>query len=481
MSGNDGKTSRKLELWEALALSLGLMGPTLAMGGNGQGLIDSVGKAIPLVFVFGLVGVALIAYGFIRLTRYYNHAGSAYALVGATVGPRAGFFSGFALLGTYVFFSICTLAALGAFANALLAALQHGADKPYQLPWIVPALAGALLSVYFSTRDTRTISKVLLLVEGIGIVFMIILTATIFAKGGAPTTHVDFSSFSLDGVGFQAVAAAVVAAFLSWAGFEGCATLGEETDDPKRNIPLALLGSVVLTGALFVIVMFAQTIGFGTDAAGLAAFKGSGNTLGTLAETYLGRPVALILIFSAVLAAFGSHLSSVATASRLLFALSRDGFGPRILGALDSRHGQPRNAVWVVLAVTAIVDLIAYLTGRPNIGTGDLAIDAYFHFAIIGSVCLMVVYLMVEVGVTRLILSGQVAIPKWELIIPLLGMAVIVTALYFNLVGPFDPFAAPVLALGWCVLGLLVTLCAPSMVRSIGNRLAGELGAPSKS
>jgi amino acid transporter len=106
---------RKLRLWEALALSLGLMGPTLAMAGNGQGIIGTVGKAVPLVFLLGFIGVALVAYGFIRLTQRYNHAGSAYALVGATLGPRAGFVAGFALFGTYLFFTICTAAVFGAF------------------------------------------------------------------------------------------------------------------------------------------------------------------------------------------------------------------------------------------------------------------------------------------------------------------------------------------------------------------------------
>ena len=50
----------------------------------------------------------------------------------------------------------------------------------------------------------------------------------------------------------------VVAAFLSWAGFEACASMGEETDDPGRNIPRALAGTLILTGVLFVVVMFAQ-------------------------------------------------------------------------------------------------------------------------------------------------------------------------------------------------------------------------------
>src|SRR5215217_312810 len=82
---------RKLRLWEALALSLGLMGPTLAMAGNGQGIIGTVGKAVPLVFLLGFIGVALVA--------------------------------GFALFGTYLFFAICTAAVFGAFLNALLSSL----------------------------------------------------------------------------------------------------------------------------------------------------------------------------------------------------------------------------------------------------------------------------------------------------------------------------------------------------------------------
>ena len=83
-------------------MSVALVGPTLAMSGNGQGLIATVGKAIPLVFLIGLVGVSLVGYSFVRLTRHLNHAGSAYGLVGGTIGPRAGFFSGFAMLGAYV-------------------------------------------------------------------------------------------------------------------------------------------------------------------------------------------------------------------------------------------------------------------------------------------------------------------------------------------------------------------------------------------
>ena len=80
--------SRRLPLWATVALSLATVGPTLAMAGNGQGLIGTVGSAIPLVFILGLIGVSLVGYGFVRLTRHMNHAGSAYAHCAPCRPPR---------------------------------------------------------------------------------------------------------------------------------------------------------------------------------------------------------------------------------------------------------------------------------------------------------------------------------------------------------------------------------------------------------
>src|ERR1700754_1252881 len=210
-------THRRLPFWVALAMSVALVGPTLAMSGNGQGLIATVGKALPLVFVIGLVGVSLVGYSFVRLTRHLNHAGSAYGLVGGTIGPRAGFFSGFAMLGAYWAFSIGTLALTAAFTNAFIAALQPDSENPSQAPWVVIVVIAAVVSILLSGRDIRLLAKILLAIEGIGILAMVILVIVIFAKGGAPSTGIDFSVFSFSGgVEPSAVLAGVVAAFLSW-------------------------------------------------------------------------------------------------------------------------------------------------------------------------------------------------------------------------------------------------------------------------
>ena len=95
---------RELRYWEAIALSIGIMAPTAAMALNGVAPAGLIGRAVPLAFIFATIGVLLVAYAFIRLSRYFSHAGSAFAFAGVTLGPRAGFFAGWALLGTYIAF-----------------------------------------------------------------------------------------------------------------------------------------------------------------------------------------------------------------------------------------------------------------------------------------------------------------------------------------------------------------------------------------
>jgi amino acid transporter len=479
--GADRLPHRRLPFWVALALSVALVGPTLAMSGNGQGLIGTVGKAIPLVFLIGLVGVSLVGYSFVRLTRHLNHAGSAYGLVGGTIGPRTGFFSGFAMLGAYWGFAIGTLALTAAFVNAFIAELQSGNDDPYQLPWLIVVVVGAAISFLLSGRDIRLLAKILLAIEGIGILSMIVLVVVIFAKGGAPTTGVDFSAFSFDGVSASAVLSAVVAAFLSWAGFEACASMGEETDDPGRNIPRALAGTLILTGVLFVVVMFAEVVGFGTDQAGLDAFQNSGNTLGDLGSSYVGQWFSLLIIFTAIVSAFGCHLACAATSGRMLYAFGRDGFGPKALANIHEGTGGPRRATWLVVGVALVVVLICGAAGWPDMGTGNDAINTYFLFAVAGSVCLMVCYLLVEVAAVWF-----VGAPKFAdvhggkgkilgLVLPTLGAVVIAVVLWFNVKGAQTWLDAPLLGLYWCAVGLVIAIAASGIARRVGESLAAEL------
>src|SRR5919204_3026639 len=100
-----GGLRRELRFWEAIALSIAIMAPTAAMALNGVAIAGLIGPGVPLAFLFALVGVLFVSYAFVQLTREVQHAGSVYAFVGFTLGPRAGVLAGWALLGTYLAFT----------------------------------------------------------------------------------------------------------------------------------------------------------------------------------------------------------------------------------------------------------------------------------------------------------------------------------------------------------------------------------------
>ena len=114
------KLHRNLSVWEAIGISLALMAPSMAANINPQGTATTVGRAVPIAFALAFVGVLLVAYTFVRLTQRFHHSGSVYGFVGATLGPRAGVISGWALTGTYTFYAVVTSMAGGRFASNFL-------------------------------------------------------------------------------------------------------------------------------------------------------------------------------------------------------------------------------------------------------------------------------------------------------------------------------------------------------------------------
>jgi amino acid transporter len=154
---------RELRFWEAVALSIGIMAPGAAMALNGTLPASLVGRAVPLAFVVAAIGILFVSYAFIRLTGYFNHAGSVYALSGVTLGPRAGFFSGWALLGTYLAFTAASTAEVGLFGQAFF----NGTGIWPNAEWLVISLVAAAFIWFVAYGDVRVATRALLSMEGL--------------------------------------------------------------------------------------------------------------------------------------------------------------------------------------------------------------------------------------------------------------------------------------------------------------------------
>lgn len=444
------------------------MAPTLAMSVTGVQAAGLIGRAAPLAYAMAAVGVSFVAYGFIRLASHFSHAGSVYAFTGLSLGPRAGFFSGWALLGTYIVFPSVSIMGIAIFSTAFLKSSGIASNPP----WWPLALAGWALVALLASRGARTTTRSLLAVEIVAVLLILALVTVIFVKlatGDAPR-HLGYTGSFLhipSGVSLSTIVFAASAGFLSFAGFEAAGSFGEESRRPTHAIPRSIIGAIAFGGVFYVVCMIAQTLGFGTDAAGVHAFSHSGAPLGDLARSYVGSAMADILDLVAVMSAVGAGLGCASVGARMLFALGRDGLLRNELSAVSESTGTPSLA----LALEMTIQLVA-IVGFAIAGTP--AIDVFFYLATMGILSLLVMYVVTNIGALKyLFLSGPLRAPIWELVFPVGGIAFAVYTLYKNLwpvpAYPFNIF--PYIVAGWLGIGAAVTLLVPGFAGRVTEQL----------
>ncbi|HEY2603130.1 MAG TPA: APC family permease [Thermoleophilaceae bacterium] len=466
-----GGLRRELNFWEAIALSIAIMAPTAAMALNGVGISGLIGRAVPLAFIFATVGVIFVSYAFVQLSRHFSSAGSVYAFSGVTLGPQAGFFAGWALFGTYLAFTAASTAEAGLFGVDFFkgSGIWDGAE------WVVIALVAGALIAFFAYNDVRKVTRALLTIEGISVTLIVILVIVIFAKllfGSAPQNQ----GFTADifklpsGTSFDTVATAAVFGFLSFAGFEGAAALGEETNNPKRNISRAIMFAVLVSGAFYIVVIISQTLGYGTDAAGVKAFSSSAGPFSDLSKEYVGGLLRDLINLGATVSAFASGLGTALAGSRILFALSRDGFETSPLGKASKRTGAPAGALAVVMTVALTAMVIQRIIGTS-------AVNAFFYPGTIGVLSLLVAYMVTNLGAVKFLWVDGRRAPLWQIVIPLIGMTFLGYTIYKQVSGQVFPYTRfPIVVGAWLVVGLIVVLFAPGLARRLGEGLSRREG-----
>jgi len=450
------KLRPQLGVIEAMALSVGIMAPTAAMALNGSLAASITGTAVALAFLGAVITIGLTSFSFIEFSRQFAHAGSVYVFNGISFGPRMGFLSAWSLLLTYAAFTVASTAEVGLFFQTFLGIIG------VTLHWIFPALVAAALIWFLAHREVRLSTRMTLVVEGLSVLLILILAVVILGRGGAH--GLSLTPFAIPKAGLSAVGLASVFAFLSFAGFEGAATLGEETGNPKRAIPRALIIAVVFTGSFYVLISYTQAVGFGLDDKGVGAFAGSTSPLVDLAKTYLGTTMAVAISLGATISAFASALGTGLAASRLLFALGRDGFGPSALGRVHPRYASPFVAVAVVMSIAIVFDLILVEQTGANV---------FAYAGTVGVLSLLLVYLATQAGAIKLFWS----LGRWrgpQLLIPVIAMVAIGYTLWSNLspvpAAPLNYFPYGVAA--WILVGIVIVIVSPQLVTRIGKALS---------
>ena len=466
---------KNLNIWEAIGISVALMAPSMAANINPQGTATTVGRAVPVAFALATIGVLLVAYGFVRLSQNFHHAGSVYGFVGATTGPRSGVVAGWGLIGTYIFYGCVTSMAAGIFGAKFLDEIGLWKNQSPSAGFLVGAIA-LVLAYFLAIVPARNGTRLLLIVEAITVVLILITAFIVLGKligGTAPNgLGVDMSVFSIpSGTGGSTVFLGVVFGFLSFAGFEAAATLGEEARNPRKDIPRAILGTAIFGGVYFVFVTAVEMMGFGTSEAGVKSFIASGSLMGDLGTQYVGSWIGTIITLGAAVSAFGCCLACIVGSSRMLFAMGRDSGNLR-LAAISSKNGTPTMATRMVSGAAAIIIALWAIIGNAK------PFDIFVGSGVIGTLILVAVYVFATIGAIKfLFLSGTKRAATWEIIIPIVGLVVLIYTLYRNVI-PFPTSGAsrmyPIVSALWLAVGVITVFARPAFTKKLGTRLLAD-------
>ncbi|HEX4110619.1 MAG TPA: APC family permease, partial [Solirubrobacteraceae bacterium] len=249
--------------------------------------------------------------------------------------------------------------------------------------------------------------------------------------------------------------------FGGFSGFEGAATLGEESRRSTWTIPAAVVGSLLLSAGVYIVFTWIVDNAYATPAA-LAADPAP---LVHLADGYVGSAMGKLVNFAGVISAFGAQLACVNAASRLLFSLGRElgGGAParNLLVRTDPKRGSPIGA----LAIIGAISLIALL----SFSFEPTAIRVLTLIVTVGSYLIIIAYLLTVIAAAGWVWRhGRRPIP---LIVLTLGVVVLGYLLYKT----FYPFPAyPFNWEVWIAAGLSLLGVAFAFVPAVHRRLAGS-------
>jgi amino acid transporter len=464
-----------LRLWDAIAISVSVIAPGMAMLLNVSGVSGVAGGSTPLAFLLGGIACLALAFVVIGFTRRMATAGYAYTYASRSLGKEAGFMAGWLYFFGFICFVPMTMSGVGYLAANLL-----GLSPKL---WIVFFVIGMALYMVLSVIRIKVTTRVQLIIGIITVAVLVVIDLVTTAKGGAHGQALGAFSFShTNSGGFNGVFYGIIFGVTSYIGFETAADFGEETAHPRRNVPIAVIAATLFAIVLYLWTTYSITIGYGVNNG--VKMGADPVALKTIATTVVGSWVGTLAEIGGMCAAFVVCVACATAAARTLFAMGREGVLPAAFARTHPRYKTPVNAA---LAVTVLAIVMALVMGYPLSDSAfGQPLSNYYFWATAGTLLVIVVYIMICLGGIVYFWNTR-ASRNWNPLvhvgIPVVGAIVFGAALYGS-IHPAPPGIlkwTPYVALVWLALGIGVLLwlrfTRPDQVAQIGSILGEEGGA----
>ena len=436
---------RTLTAWSLIALGIGaIIGAGLFVR-TATAAAQNAGPSVTIGFIVAAIGCALAGLCYAELSSSIPISGSAYTYTYATMGELLAWIIGWDLILEYAVGAATVGIAWSEYLNNLLVNVLHTSPIPYSLShspfqhftdpvtgvvsngminlpafFIVAVISLLLIK---GTQESAFVNGVIVVVK-VSIVIMIIVFGWNFIN---PVNHTPYipqdSSFTDDqGIahhygGIMGILGAAGTVFFAFIGFDAVSTAAQETKNPKRDMPIGILGSLAVCTVLY--ILFAHVL---TGIATVEDFRTGGKEASVafaIGKYMVGYQWLAQFVTVAILAGFSSViLVMLLGQSRVFYAMGKDGLLPKSFGDLHPKYKTPYKAN---LAILVIVGLFAAFI--PGDIVGDMtSIGTLFAFIL---VCISVIVLRK----TEPDLKREFKTPFVPLV-PILGVIVCLAMIY---------------------------------------------------
>jgi amino acid transporter len=459
---------RALGLTGALMQNITAIAPAITAFFYTATIVGFTGAISPFAYFLGFVVVLALGMCLVQMAKLFPSAGGYFTYVSRTLGPRAGFLTGWG----YTLYSPIIAGPILAFFGSILQSelkANYGITFPWWAFTVIAIPIVAVLGLYGIKLSVRAI----VLLGGLEflIVLALGLSGLISPGPGGFTLRVFDPSFN---PGHLATASgftlAIVFSVQGLTGWESAVPLAEETANPRRNVPIATMASIVITGVMTVIVIWGQVIGWGWTQ--LAKLPGSAEIPAlVIAHRVWGAAwfLALMAMFTSVMAA---SLATQNVATRMWYGMARSGALPRAVARVSPKRKTPTVAILLQFALSMALGLIG----------GALLGPEKFFILLVGF-CLVIavifVYSMGNIGVVVHYWRHRRSQFNWLLhfVFPVGTTAVLI----YSLIKSFSPFPAspnnwsPVIVGAWMLVGVAVLVILKVRGGETWLQKAGEI------
>jgi amino acid transporter len=376
-SSQPGLERNAIGLTEVLFQSITHMAPAVAAAVSIGFATTYAGGITPLAVVFALVACLFTAYSMGQLARHLPSAGGMYTYVTRGLGSFVGWLVAWAFTLAEPIVPAALYASFGAFGAIFITELTGFENSMLWLPLAV--ICGAIVW-YLTYRGIQISTRVGVALGIIEIAIFLAVSLLLLVNASSPVNAAAF--IPSDGNVMPAFQG-MVFCILAFVGFEAAAPLGEETRDPRRTIPTAIVLSCLLIGLFYIFCYYAATVFFGPDRMKdeFFGFNG-GNPWGGMANEVLPGIGSLLVSFAIINSSLANANAGATASTRSIFALGRARLLPAALAEIHPAYRTPVNAVHVQGALALVLTVALGFLFQGFASGGPLTTYGFIGYAL---------------------------------------------------------------------------------------------------